>query len=60
MFLAMSGGFFVIFVINVSMGSITGTPLLGIVSEMILLFAASIAFVIAILKREAEAKIGNP
>ncbi|KZM51787.1 hypothetical protein [Labrenzia sp. OB1] len=60
MFLALSGGFFVIFVINVSMGSITGTPLLGIVSEMILLFAASIAFVIAILKREAEAKPGNP
>lgn len=56
MLLALAGGFFVVFVINVSMGAITGTPLLGIVSEMLLLSAATIAFVIAILKLEAKEK----
>jgi hypothetical protein len=44
----------VIFVANVAIGSIDGNPILGNVSEMLLLFAASISFVVAILKREAE------
>jgi hypothetical protein len=60
MLLVLAAGFFVIFVVNVSMGSITGTPLLGIVSEMLLLLAASVVFVIAILQREAKEKLGNP
>lgn len=59
MFLALAGALFAVFVINVSMGSITGTVLLGIVGEMLLLFAASVSFVVAILKREANEKLGN-
>ncbi|QDG79360.1 hypothetical protein [Labrenzia sp. PHM005] len=59
MFLALAGGLFAVFVINVSMGSITGTALLGIVGEMLLLLAASVSFVVAILKREANEKLGN-
>lgn len=47
---------FGVFVINVIMGSATGAGFLGDVGEMLLLFAASIAFVAAILKREAAAK----
>lgn len=45
--------FLLIFVANVTMGSMTGAPVLGNVAEMGLLFAASIAFVAAVLKREA-------
>lgn len=44
------------FTANVTMGSITGAPVLGNVGEMILLFAASIAFVADVLRREAAAK----
>jgi len=46
----------VAFVANVSIGAVTGTPILGNVTEMVLLFTASIAFVAGILKREAAAK----
>lgn len=59
MFLAAAGVLFAIFVVNVSMGSVTGSPMIGIVGEMLLLFAASIAFVVAILKREAQEKLGK-
>ncbi|MEM7442401.1 MAG: hypothetical protein AAF414_03605 [Pseudomonadota bacterium] len=45
--------FLIIFVANVTLGSITGDPLLGNVAEMCLLLVASIAFVAAILKKEA-------
>ena len=44
------------FVANVVIGSMTGTPIVGDVAEMCLLFAGSIAFVVAILKREAVEK----
>ena len=44
---------------NVTIGAITGTPILGNVSEMIMLFTASIAFVAGILMREAAAKKAN-
>ncbi|WP_299749334.1 hypothetical protein [uncultured Boseongicola sp.] len=54
MALIISAIFVVIFVANVAIGSIAGNPILGNVSEMLLLFAASISFVVAILKREAE------
>ena len=43
-----------IFVANVAIGSIDGKPILGNVQEMLLLFAASISFVVAILNREAN------
>lgn len=42
------------FVANVVVGSISGDPFIGNVGEMILLLAASVAFVFAILKREAD------
>ena len=50
---------FVVFAVNVAMGSFTGAGFLGDVGEMLLLFAASIAFVAAILDREAAAKKNN-
>ena len=44
------------FVADVLMGALAGGSVLSDVQQMILLFAASIAFVVAILRREAEAK----
>ncbi|MEM1361291.1 MAG: hypothetical protein AAGF94_06180 [Pseudomonadota bacterium] len=44
------------FVMNVVYGAMSGTPALGDVSEMLLLFAAAICFVVAILKKEAQSK----
>ena len=44
------------FVVNVAMGSLNGTAPLGNVAEMILLFCASVAFVVDILRREAKAQ----
>lgn len=48
------------FVVNVSLGSINGQAPLGNVAEMILLFIASIAFVIDVLRREAKEKADDP
>ncbi|MEM9317450.1 MAG: hypothetical protein AAGA70_00385 [Pseudomonadota bacterium] len=45
----------VVFVANVSFGAVNGDPVLNNVTEMLILFGAAIAFVAAILKREAEA-----
>lgn len=59
MFLATASAFFALFVINVSIGSFGGSPFLGIVGEMLLLFAASVAFVAAVLRREADEKSRN-
>lgn len=47
---------FVIFVSNVVYGATTGTILMGDVTEMLVLFAASVFFVAAILRREARDK----
>ncbi len=47
------------FAANVAMGSFGEKPILGDVGEMVLLFTASLAFVAAILKREAVAKRNN-
>ena len=44
------------FVANVAMGSVNGAAPLGNVAEMILLFCASLAFVVDILRREAKAQ----
>lgn len=46
---------FLVFFVNVLLGSLGSTTYLGDVGEMITLFAASAAFVAAILKREADA-----
>ena len=51
---------FAVFTVNVAMGSMGGGGFLGDVGEMLVLFAASIAFVAAILKREANAKKKQP
>ena len=44
----------IVFVVNVVIGSVAGNPILGNVAEMLLLFGASILFVTAVLKKEAE------
>ncbi|MCV0426310.1 MAG: hypothetical protein K5905_12615 [Roseibium sp.] len=56
MLLALASVFFALFVINVSIGSFGGSPFLGNVGEMLLLCAVSIAFVAAVLRKEADEK----
>jgi hypothetical protein len=56
MFLIAAFVFFAIFALNVALGSYGASPFLGDVGEMLLLFAASVAFVIAVMKREAATK----
>lgn len=56
MFLMASIVVFVIYFLNVSMGAFSGSVFLGDVGEMLVLFTASILFVIAILKEEADKK----
>jgi hypothetical protein len=50
--LLLSAGFFA----DVALGAATGASLLSDVSQMLLLFAASIAFVIGTLQRERAAR----
>ena len=50
---------FAIFAVNVAMGAISNAAFLSDVGEMLLLFAASIAFVAAILQREDAARNTN-
>lgn len=50
---------FLVFIANVVVGAFAGTPMFGDVTEMLILFAASICFVAAILRREADAKTTN-
>jgi hypothetical protein len=45
-----------VFVLNVALGATSNSAFLGDVGEMLLLLSASILFVIAILKKEADAK----
>lgn len=45
---------FAVFVANVAIGAQWGSAFLGHVSEMLVLFAASALFVVAILKKEAD------
>ena len=56
MTLTISAILFAVFAANVLLGAVTGSPVLGDVSEMLVLFAASIAFVAEILRREARAE----
>lgn len=44
------------FLLDVVLGAILGVSILNDVQEMLILFAASIAFVIVILRREANSK----
>jgi hypothetical protein len=59
MFLIAAVALFAAFFANVVIGSAGGKPFLGDVGEMLMLFAASVAFVAAILRREAARKTGN-
>ena len=59
MWLWVSIGLFLIFGTNVVMGAASGSPFLGDVGEMLVLFAASAVFVVAILKKEADRKDEN-
>lgn len=55
MFLILAGILFLAFVSNVALGATGAGVVLSDVGEMLVLFAASVAFTVAILKREAEA-----
>jgi hypothetical protein len=56
MALAVSAILFSVFFGNVLLGAFTGAPILDDIGEWLVLFAASIAFVVAILRREAAEK----
>lgn len=59
MFLAASVVVFAVYFANVALGAFTGSAILSDVGEMLVLFAASILFVVAILKKEADRKNKN-
>ncbi|MFC6637763.1 hypothetical protein GV827_05795 [Sulfitobacter sp. JBTF-M27] len=59
MFLAASIVVFAIYFANVALGAFAGSAFLGDVGEMLVLFVASILFVVAILKAEADRKNKN-
>ena len=59
MFLLLSLLLFVAFASNVAIGAATGTPIIGDIGEMLVLFSASAVFVVAILKKEADRKNGD-
>lgn len=56
MSLAVSSVLTAVFVLNVALGASGSGTFLSDVQEMMVLLAASIAFVIAILRREAQAR----
>ena len=56
MFLAASIIVFAIYFGNVALGAFTGSTFLGDVGEMLVLFGATILFVVAILQIEAARK----
>ena len=59
MALILSAIFFAILAVNVGIGSAGGQVFLGDIGEMLVLFASSIFFVVAILQREAARKDKN-
>ena len=56
MFLVSSVIVFALFFLNVALGAFADSAFLGDVGEMLVLSAASVLFVVAILKREADQK----
>lgn len=54
--LIVAGILFSVFVANVVLGSTSNAAFLGNVGEMLVLLGASVAFVVAILAREAAAR----
>lgn len=59
MYLAASIAVFFVYFANVALGAFARSAFLGDVGEMLVLFAASILFVVAILKKEADQKDKN-
>jgi len=59
MYLIASIAVFAVFFLNVAFGAFAGSAFLGDVGEMLVLFAASILFVVAILKKEADETNNN-
>lgn len=59
MFLTASVIVFVAYFSNVALGAFANAAVLGDVGEMIVLFIASILFVVAILQKEADRKNKN-
>ena len=59
MFLIASIFVFAVYFTNVALGAFAGGAFLGDVSEMLVLFVASILFVVAILQREAAREETN-
>ena len=59
MYLAASIVVFIVYFANVALGAFADSAFLGDVGEMRVLFAASILFVVAILKKEADRKNKN-
>lgn len=56
MFMGISVVLFVAYFLNVFLGAVTGNQILPDIPEMLMLAVSTLFFVIAILKREAEAK----
>ncbi len=56
MALMVAGILFLVFVLNVVLGSISNAAFLGNVGEMLVLLGTAVAFVVAILTREAAAR----
>ena len=54
MILIASAIVFILYFANVTLGAFTGSAMLGDVGEMLVLFVATILFVVAIVKKEAE------
>ena len=50
---------FIIFFINVALGAFADSAFLGDIGEMLVLFVASLLFVVAILRKEAERAAGE-
>ncbi|MGI9369413.1 MAG: hypothetical protein ACR2O2_11315 [Ruegeria sp.] len=59
MYLVASIIVFAIYFANVALGAFANSAFLGDVGEMLVLFAASILFVVAILKKEADRDAKN-
>jgi len=54
LFLVVSAIVFALYFANVALGALTGSAVLGDVGEMLVLFTATILFVVAILDKEAQ------
>lgn len=50
----------VVFTVNVAVGALGDAPIVSNVVEVLILFAAAIAFSVGILKSEADAASGRP